>query len=135
MEKEICYKNHDKIVKIYKKLEGKKGKQEFEKYVKFLNKPETKKAVRYIIYLEWISYYMLLNTIKKHCLRISKKGLLNKDMKAYIKKICHDLNRIKSPDDMYKFVYKVLKNRNLYEYTLQFYKILSDKSKCVKLLR
>ena len=135
MDYEICYNNHDKIVKVHNNLNSKKGKKEFNDRVALLKKKDSKKALLNIIEMKWSEYNKLLKIIMTVCERIVAYKLGHKVFQTYTNKLLKKLNKINTPKEMHKFIYEILNDKNFYHKLIKFYEILSNKSKCMMLLR
>jgi len=133
MNENICYKNHDKIVKIYKFLQSSNGKKVFKEKIKMLN--ENRNDVLIILKHNWQIYSHLIKTIKDICKKIIKNRLVGMITMMYVKNICAKLDRIHNANDLHKFIYEVINHTKFYNIVVWFYGILSDKSKCIKLFR
>ncbi len=135
MDYEICYKNHDKIVRIYNYLNSNIGKKNFFNKIKSLKEPQNKIALLIVFKQNWSQYHKLIKIIKDICLRIIKYQLSNIMIQKFTIKLYKSLDKIKSPIDLHKFIYQLLNDKNLYHKVIQFYGLLSDRTKCIILLR
>lgn len=135
MDYKICYKNHDKIVKIYKYLKSKNGKKNFYNKIELLKEQNSKKVMLLILKNNWTEYHKLLKIFEKICERIIKYKLSNKITETYVTNLHKILGKINSPKQLYNFIYKLLDEKNLYNRILKLYELLSDKYKCVIMLK
>lgn len=132
---EICYKNHNKIVKIYNYLNSNIGKKNFQNKIKYLKEPQNKLILLVIFKQNWNQYYKLIKIIKDICLRITKYQLSNPMIQKFVIKLYKSLDKINDPINLHKFIYQLLNDKTLYNKLIDFYGLLSDKTKCIILLR
>ena len=135
MEKQICYKNHNKIKNIYKYLISEEGKINFKNRVEMLKKDDSKKVMLIILKKNWLQYKKLIEIIKKICLNIINNKLSNVLLQTYANNLYIVLNKIKNYKKLNNFIYKLLNERILYNRIIKFYEILSNKSKCILLFK
>lgn len=141
MSKQICIKNHKKILKIYNDLNKKDSKKKFNDKINLLKNPLIKEIISYIFNINWTNYkkiidiiYLLLKNIKSS----NKFKNINKydnNIYIFLLYIYKNLNKIKKSQELVEFFYKILNINNLFVVIKKILKILSNKSKCVKLLK
>lgn len=131
MDKDICYKNHNKIVKIYRFLKSKNGRKIFNQKIKLLN--DNKSCLLLIFKDNWNVYSKLVKVIHNICINIIEHKMVGMLTRFYIKNMCATIDKINNPIDLHKFVYLMINHPNFYETLLWFYGTLSDKTKCVEL--
>ncbi len=135
MDYKICYKNNDKIVRIYNYLNSNIGKIIFINKIKILKEKNNKIAMLTVIKRNWQQYYKLIKIIKEICLRIIRYELGNPILLKFSINLYKTLDKINTPLKLHKFIYKLLYDKTLYQKVTQIYGILSDKYKCTILLR
>lgn len=133
MEKNICYKNHHKMVHIYKYISTPSGKNEFNNTIEYFK--NNKEMTMLAINMYWDEAQQLLNIVKKMCLNINDKKMSNKSLQEYCLNLHSVLNKVNTPNDLHIFINKLFNNKSLYDRVVQLYELLSDKSKCVKLFQ
>ena len=131
MEKNICYKNHHKIVQVHKYLVSPSGKKEFNNTIQYFK--NNKEITMLAINMYWDEAQQLLDIIKTMCLNINDKKMSNKSLQEYCLNLHKVLDKVHTKEDLYTFINKLFNNKSLYDRTVQFYELLSDKSECVKL--
>lgn len=134
MNHNICYKNHDKIVKIHKFLKSKKGKNIFHQKIKLLNHNDSKTVLYQIIKKNWKDYFNIIKQIKKICKNIIKLPNIQAGIKFYAINLHHTLSKINTPKKLHNFIYKLINHKSFYDSIVSLYKILSDKKKCNQIL-
>ncbi len=127
LNEKICFRNHDKIVRLYKKFQTHQFKKNFLIHQKIFQEPFAQEIVLSYFDLNWKNISELVKLLKLLCSRLE-----NNEFVCYLATY---LNQINNTPDLLVLVNKILKKKNLYHHLKLILSILADQTKCLIYLR